>query len=194
VRRPRTIAASTILLALALGGCGVGTQSSAVSVERRDVPFDLLDPITAPAASPEGAASIENLTVFMVRGDRLVPVGRSPDGPISPQTAMAALARGPSDAEVAAGVQSAVGPSNPARSVQVEEHRVVVDLDGDFLTAGGDQIVGIAQIVFTLTTLIGIDSVQFRLEGEPVEVPLPDGVLTADPVRDSDYLALAPAG
>ena len=156
------------------------------------MPFDLLAPIGAPASAPEEAGVLETLTIFLLRGDRLIPVGRAPAGPISAEGAMAALSRGPTEDEAHTGVQSALGPSNPTRSVQIEDDKAVVDLDGRFLTAGGDQIVGIAQIVFTLTALIGIDRVQFLLEGEPVEVPLPDGVLTDQPVRDGDYLALSP--
>jgi hypothetical protein len=45
----------------------------------------------------------------------------------------------------------------------------------------------VAQIVLTATSVPGVRAVLLTLAGEPVEVPLPSGELTADPVTAADY-------
>ncbi|HEX6312359.1 MAG TPA: GerMN domain-containing protein, partial [Acidimicrobiia bacterium] len=50
----------------------------------------------------------------------------------------------------------------------------------------------LAQIVYSLTELEPGVRVQFLVDGEPVEVPRGDGVLTRRPVDRDDYVELAP--
>ena len=55
---------------------------------------------------------------------------------------------------------------------------------------GPDQVLAIAQVVMTLTSLPGVDSVQFVRDDETVEVPLPDGTLVRRPLTAADYSSL----
>ena len=47
------------------------------------------------------------------------------------------------------------------------------------------------QVVLTATSVRGIERVQLvRADGQPIEVPLPDGALTSLPLEARDYLSL----
>jgi spore germination protein GerM len=66
-----------------------------------------------------------------------------------------------------------------------------VDLGGSFGQVGGqEQILAVAQLVFTATSVPGIVKVQFTLGGRPVEVPAGDGTLTQGPLGRSDFPSL----
>ena len=57
-----------------------------------------------------------------------------------------------------------------------------------------DQLLALAQLVFTLTARPGIGQVRFTLRGEAIQVPRADGSLVATPVSRDDYSAVAPVG
>ena len=48
----------------------------------------------------------------------------------------------------------------------------------------------VGQIVFTVTSVDDVDRVQLLRDGRTIEVPLPVGARTAEPVGPSDYLSL----
>jgi hypothetical protein len=56
---------------------------------------------------------------------------------------------------------------------------------------GGNQLLAVAQVLWTLTEFPGIDGVLFVLDGPLVAVPTDDG-LTDRPVDRADYAAVAP--
>jgi hypothetical protein len=191
----KRVAAAVVLLALGAGatGCGVREQSSPQAIDSSDVPFDLLESQPTPEVPNAGESVGYQLTIYLLGAERLVPVLRQAPQPPDLATALDTLAEGPTADEVALGLQSAVGPESPARPVRAEGALAVVELSDAFLTGSGDQIAGLAQIVFTLTEGSGVEGVQFLLDGEPVEVPRADGVLTTEPVGRTDYARLAPA-
>jgi hypothetical protein len=47
-----------------------------------------------------------------------------------------------------------------------------------------------AQLVFTVTSVQGIDRMQLVRNGRTIEVPLPGGARTSEPVGAGDYLRL----
>ena len=50
----------------------------------------------------------------------------------------------------------------------------------------------IGQVVLTLSSAPGIESVVLVSDGQPVQVPLPGGALTDQPVTGDDYAELLP--
>jgi spore germination protein GerM len=68
-----------------------------------------------------------------------------------------------------------------------------VDVSSEFGTVGGsDQVLAVAQIVYTLTSSRYIDSVRFAINGNPTEVPDGSGSLSGTPRTRKDYPRLAP--
>jgi hypothetical protein len=178
----------TAVLALAavpvLAGCGVGAQSApeAVSIPRP----------TTPSTGGAGDAAGDRVTVWFVRGGRLEAAER-PAEDRGVDAALHALAAGPTRAEVLDGLQTALSPQSltPDRPVTADAV-VTVGVSREFTeVAGGNQLLAVAQVVFTVTEVPGVAAVRIIAEGSPVEVPTDDG-LTADPVGREDYASVAP--
>lgn len=132
--------------------------------------------------------------MFLVRNSRLVRVGRQPWNPPSLDGAIAALLRGPAADERAEGVRTAL--TRPVRLAGALAAGVpLIDVTDSFTDVEGEeQILALAQLVFTLTALPGVDGVSFALDGRPVEVPTGDGALKRGPIRREDFAAVAPVG
>ena len=180
------------MLAVVAVACGVPTDSEPRALPPERVPFGLLDPTSTPSttpASPEGAVS---LTVYLVTQERLTAVTRDVPPPVGPEQALQALLAGVNQREAASGMRSAIAPATEARTTAVAGGEVRVDLNRAFLSGGTkEQILAVAQIVYTVTALPGLDSVAFTLSGRSVEVPSADGKLRAGPLRRSDFAAVA---
>ncbi len=192
MRRGRTLSLGC-LVAVMLFGCGIPVEDRA-----RPVPADMIPssvpahgPATSSASGDRGSASAD---VFLVRDSRLVRVGRQPWDPPALEGAIAALLRGPTAAERADGVRTAL--TRPVRLAGTVAAGVpLIDVTDSFADVEGqEQILALAQLVFTLTALPGVDGVSFALDGRPVEVPTGDGALKRGPIRRHDFAAVAPVG
>ncbi|WP_222195026.1 GerMN domain-containing protein [Modestobacter italicus] len=180
MRRPLVLLVALVLL---LAGCGVGTQDSPERLTLTEAP-------TARPSSP-GPGTVE-LEVFFVRGTRLEPVSRSAPS-LDAETLLEVLVAGPTRTEVLAGLRTAIAPQTPTVPTGLAERRLEVDLPRELTdVTGGNQLLTVAQLVWTLTTLPTVDEVRFTSGGVPVEVPT-DAGLTGAPVDRDDYRSVAPA-
>ncbi|MGY1669129.1 GerMN domain-containing protein [Geodermatophilus sp. SYSU D00710] len=177
----RTVA--LLVAASLVVGCGVRPQ---------DAP-ETVSPAAAPSPTPPGdtATTGPQLTVFLVRGADLVPVQRRTDA-ATVQAALEQLVEGPSRAEAGTGIRTAL----PPEVVGVEEVGVggivtVAVTRGFTGITGGNQLLAVAQVVWTLSDLPTISGVRFVVDGTPVEVPTDVG-LSDRPVNRDDYRTVAP--
>ncbi len=186
MRIPAAVARALALLvtALLVTGCGVRPQDGPESVT----------PATASPPQPGGDSSTAGprLTVYFVRGNGLVPVERRTDAATT-QAALGQLVEGPTRAEAGTGIRTALVPE----VVGVEDVRpdglVTVTVTRGFTgITGGNQLLAVAQVVWTLTDLSTITSVRFVVDGVAVEVPT-DAGLSDRPVGRGDYRSVAPA-
>jgi len=190
VTRIGVLAVSGLLIA-GVAGCGVPTHESATKVESENVPFELLEPDRGVDAGAEAGA--EDVVLYFVRTGRLVRASRRL--PVSPTAGrvLASLREGPTTAEGSAGARSALPAQNSVRSVSLAGGTATVDLARRFTTlSSSDQLLALAQIVYTLTARPGIGQVRFTLQGESTEVPRANGSLTSARVSRDDYAPLAP--
>ena len=169
-----------------LCACGVGAQRSPESIE---VPRS-----AAPAPGAVSGPGGPEVTVFLVRGEQLEPVlrpGRSADV----ATALTLLVSGPLPTEVAGGLRTALAPQALEVSREApDEVTVEVAVTRDFTSVTGvDQLLAVAQVVWTVTQLPGIERVRFVAQGQPLEVPTDEG-LSDQPVGRNDYRSVAPPG
>src|SRR5581483_8942546 len=151
-----------------LAACGVQPDRTASVENDRNVPFDLLDR----SASTAPATTVVDRTtdVYLVDGDHLRAVHRPATS--DPAALVAALVQGPTADEGTTGLRTAVlGPA--------------------FTTVNVDQqILALGQLVFTLTSLPGVNRVRFQLDGETTKVTRADGSTVTGAVSRADYDSL----
>jgi hypothetical protein len=184
-----------VLAVCGAAGCGIPPDKGATLAQPRDVPFDLLDASssTGTTAIPAPSTPTTRATLFFVQGERLAAASRDLPSPLSAQSVLESLVNGPTDSEIALGLRTALLADDLIRSVGVAGGIATVDLGPAFAEIGGrDQILALAQIVSTLTSLPGVGRVTFTLEGNAVGVPRGDGAITTGSVSRDDYALLAP--
>ena len=190
VRRPL---AAFFVLVLVLAGCGIPVEDSARTLSADEIPSSLPSPTSAPT-SPPADPSPASAEVFFVRGSRLAPVRREVSVPPSVEGTITALLTRPTPDERSQGLRTAL-PGEVRLAGTVAAGIPLIDVTESFAQVEGEeQILALAQVVFTLTGLPGVEGVSFALTGRPVEVPTGDGTLKRGPLRRQDFAAVAPLG
>lgn len=182
-----------VLLALLLGGaCGIPVEGQAEQVQ--DVPFGLMDPDAPAPAETEDPGEGPVIQVYLIdpSGQQLIPVERRlAEAPLP--AVVAALMAGPTAAERAEGLGSALTDDSAVASVELVGGVASVDLTAQFTVLDGPtQRLAIAQLVFTLTSRPGLGRVSFTLEGQPIDIPRGDGTLATGSVARDNYRELMP--
>jgi hypothetical protein len=191
-RNIRCIVTAVAALGLVLAaGCGVPSQDSATETDPNQVPFGLLDRNRGVEVGGLGGRSV---VVFLTDEGRLYRTTRNIPPPLRLDAVLETLKEGPTRAELAGGVRSAVLDDDTFGDVAVAGGTAVVDLSRPLTgRSNADQILALAQIVFTLTARPGIGQVQFTLADQSIEIPVANGTTTTNPVSRDDYQSLAPA-
>ncbi len=178
----------TVMLAVA--GCSVGAEESA---HRLDLEVD-----RGVLTTPNGDTQIPEpdsiaLSVYLVRDNRLVHVTRelTNRGSSSLESVVTYAIAGPTAPEARSGIWSAIPPGTSLISTQLQDGVAEIDLSSDFAAIGGtDEILAVAQIVWSVTALTDIDSMVFLLNGTPTSVPGAGGVLISGPIDEDEYREL----
>ncbi|MBW3555838.1 MAG: GerMN domain-containing protein [Actinobacteria bacterium] len=174
--------------------CGVQGEERPETLSASEVPYGLLEeaPSTTTSTTLVDARKV-GLVIFLVVGGRLHPAPRSVTTPLTVAKALSALLAGPEEDEAVAGLRSAINPAASLVPSRVDPSTWVVDVSTEFVQGPtSEQVLGLAQIVFTLTEIPGVTGVRFTLEGAPIEVPTPSGTTSAPLGRDA-FVDLAPA-
>jgi spore germination protein GerM len=130
--------------------------------------------------------------LYFIRDERIARVSRRLTS-AEVATRLAALAAGPNEEETHAGFGSAISTGLPLRIDAHQGTQVTIDVGQDLLQSRGQQqLLAIAQIVFTVTEVPGISSVIFQVDGRSVQVPVSDGTLAVRAVTRADYRMLLP--
>jgi Sporulation and spore germination len=178
------------LTGLLLVACGISPDSSPQPINRKDVPYGLLDrpPATTPVSIPDAF-----VTIYLDGVQRLVAVSRPVPAPASVRGALVALGQGSTTAEAAQGLVSPISTAVPLLLVNLGAASATVDLSRSFANLGEqEEIVAVAQLVYTMTSFPGIRMVVIKIDGSVATVPTGTGTVTKKPVSRSDYLSLAP--
>ena len=191
--------AAALAVLVGLAGCGVGTGGSPEELADSEVPYGLLS--SAPTTSaPSSVPTVgDEPRVYLVSADDvLVPTGRDVRaGSLRSQLEdlLDLLTAGPTDDEREEGLATALPPGAELVVTAVDGDTVTVDLTGPGEAPSGLQSRrAVAQIVLTATSLPGVRSVLLTSDGDPLEAPLPSGVLTSEPLEAADFerLLVAP--
>lgn len=197
--RPRWSLGPVVAAAvLTLSSCGLPRDGSARTVDKEDVPYRLLEsdapsttslpPQTGPARAP---------VVFWLADDHLVPEATEEKCSEPPEVVvdrlLSTLSAGPSDEGRAIGRSSTIPPDFRLDLVGIVDGTAEVDIEPETSLSAERLPVAVAQVVLTVTSAPTVRAVVLVTGGEPVQLPLPEGVLTGDPVTAGDYDELVAA-
>ncbi|NHC15652.1 GerMN domain-containing protein [Motilibacter deserti] len=183
---------AALLVAVTLAGCGVREASTPAYVDPAAVPYGLLGS-AAPTSTVTGTGELlgGGPAVYFVRDGRLEPTPappRSGTGLDQLDQLLDALAAGPPAAQQRRSIGTALPPGVSLRVVGVRAGVATVELAGDPTGSDVDQApLAVAQIVFTVTSLRGAESVLLTRDGDRLSAPLPDGSLVDRELTAADY-------
>jgi len=204
--------AALVLLVLALTACGsedatsVGPSPTATDTTETSGGSDGGEP-TGTETTPTETAPAEPVSfqVWFAAPDlderlngggdpKLFPVRRSAQTVAVGRAALEELIAGPAAGD-GERVSSALPAGTRLLGLNIEDGLATVDLSAEFESGGGSlsMQMRLAQVVFTLTQFPTVDRVEFRLDGEPVDVFSGEGIVLDGPVDRGDYEDLMPA-
>ncbi len=156
----------------------------------------LLLVLCAAAALPAVASSSRTtrVAVYLVRGERVQPFGRTVAVPSVARGALLALLRGPSASERRQGYATTIPAGVAVRGVSIAGGVAKVDLSRRFESGGGSlsMLLRVAQVVHTMTQFTNVQRVQFRLDGEPVDAIGGEGVVVGPAIGRGQVESQAP--
>ncbi|MEV4703177.1 GerMN domain-containing protein [Actinoplanes sp. NPDC049316] len=154
-------------------------------------------PLTSPAATTAGTEPPGEVVevLCLVRDGRIVQAVRRVSAPPTVQRQLETLAAGPTEAERANGLTTALAATTLRVDVPAGSTEAQVEVaETDESNARSDETLAYGQIVCTLTSRADVNSVVFTRGGDVLQVPRADGSLSRGPLGAGDYADLiAPA-
>jgi hypothetical protein len=144
----------------------------------------------------EPAEAKSDVVVYLLRGEDVAAVMRTvPESDDLPRATVEELLAGPTDEEAAAGIGTTIPEGTELLGLEIDDGVATVDLSGAFDDGGGSlaMFTRLAEVVHTLTRFPEVESVDFRIDGEPVETFSSEGIVLDDPQTRADYEDQAPA-
>ncbi len=182
----RLRALAAISASIALSACGIDVESE----PERLSPDEVLRPAERPSPAVVSTPQGSRLMLYFVRGNRVGVTYRRPAERTDLQAALDALFAGPTADEQQQGIRSAI-PLDAAAIVRTAAPMAVVDVNRDFAQVeGGDQVLALAQIVFTATAIRGVQGIQLTVDGRQLQAPTPDGRLLTGALTRSHFASL----
>jgi len=193
----RLVALAVLVTAFAAAGCSIPTQSAPSTVAPSKVPFNLLDPhpSTTTTTQPK-APSYVSVKVFFINGatQQLQAEPRYVQPPAPLTSILTAMLQGPTSAEMASGVFTAI-PSNVTvlTAATTAPNVVTVNMNQAFSQIQGTNTeLSVAQVVATVAAENGLGTgVIFEIDGQRTSVPIANASLVAGPVYLIQFLSAA---
>jgi Sporulation and spore germination len=196
VRRSRGAVLATVAgcSALVCAACGLPSDGTVHPIEPSAVPYALLSPAPQEPAHEAGPNTASPELYLVDRSDLLVPfpttVAAGSTSTVARQV-LDQLDDGPTESARRSGLGSALGPDASLSLTDVSGGTATVEVSlpaGD--PAPSRLPLAVGQIVLSLTSVPGVELVQLRQDDTLVEVALPGGARTSEPVGAGDYRAL----
>lgn len=205
VRRALYILLAILVLGAGSAGCkpkpttssndaGNGSSTPTATPPSEDTTLPAEDGST-PADTAEPAQPIF-VRVYLTRGDKLaVSTRRIPATKAVATAAVRELLAGPTSDEVSYGLNTTIPTGTKLIGVTVKGGVATVNLTGSFESGGGSlsMTMRLAQVVYTLTQFSTIKSVDFSLDGKPVDVFGGEGIMLDKPQTRGDFEYVLPA-
>ncbi|MBN1629832.1 MAG: GerMN domain-containing protein, partial [Thermoleophilia bacterium] len=195
-------------LALVMAGCGAngevgdgGTVSTTAPapITTTTNTTDTVEETTTTAVSQTTTTVAEDtmaVRVYFSSGEKICATTREIPKTLEVGAAsMRALLEGPTDAEEEAGMVSNIPEGTTFLGLDVADGVATVDLSQEYSSGGGSlsMFMRLAQVVFTLTQFPTVEGVNFKLDGEPIDVLGGEGIIIDHPQTRADYESMSPA-
>jgi len=150
--------------------------------------------VSEPTATPTEPVETSEVKAYFLNGEEVTPVTGTAQGKGVAAAAMELLLTGPSNTQSLQGLTTSVPAGTTLNGVTIEDGVATVDLSPEFASGGGtlSMRARVAQVVFTLTQFTTIESVQFRIDGEALDVLGGEGIILDGPRTRIDEEAFAP--
>lgn len=183
--------------AFAAAGCAIPTQNAPNAIAPSKVPFGLLNrhPPTTTTTQPKPSSFVPVRVYFLNSTNQLEPTARVVATPAPLSSIITAMLAGPTSAEAAAGIFTAIPSDVTVLSTTTQGSVVTVNLNTAFgQITGNDTELSVAQIVATIATENGLTTgVIFEIDGQRTSVPIANGSQVTGPVYLNQFLNVAPA-
>lgn len=153
-----------------------------------------------PSASPSSTGTTLVRSYFVLGGppgtEGLVPVLRQvPTTPTPARAAMDALLAGPTAAETAGTIGTAIPDGTKLLGLSTKNGVATVDLSTEFDSGGGSASMRyrLGQVVYTLSQFSTVKTVVFQIEGQTVTVFGSEGITLSGPVGRANFYDILPA-
>jgi spore germination protein GerM len=193
-RRPPRLAVlvAGLVALVAAAGCSSPVDSGPKTLRAASIPEALRSPSSTTSTSVPSGES-EEVTVYYIQGDRLAPVTRRVSPPVTVEKVLQKLFAGPTTAEAVGGLRSAISPDTDILGAPIEARIATVNVSKNFAFGlPTDQIMAVAQVVFTAVEIPGVTGVLFAENGRRQEVPQGDGSSTSAPLGRASYPQVTP--
>jgi spore germination protein GerM len=192
-RRPRlAVLVAGVVALVGAAGCSAPVDSGPKTLRAASIPEALRSPSSTTSTSVPSGES-EEVTVYYIQGDRLAPVKRRVSPPVTVEKVLQKLFAGPTTAEAVGGMRSAISPDTDILGAPIEARIATVNVSKNFAFGlPTDQIMAVAQVVFTAVEIPGVTGVLFAENGRRQEVPQGDGSSTSAPLGRASYPQVTP--
>jgi len=181
--RRLAVAAAVAFAAVSIAACGIPLDAQPETID--------VEAVDSPENGGPVLGDLSSVSMYLIRDEVLVPVTRDLPSPPSPEGALGSLLDGVTEPEQRANLRTAIPPGTSVIDITADGRVLLVDLSREFASVGGEEeILAVAQIVLTATSIQGVDLVALHLEGLPTNAPVASGALSDDPVGASDYESL----
>jgi spore germination protein GerM len=167
-----------------LAGCAIPTDNAPRDISDRD----RADPVADNAATGAegGKARVYLLVTEEGRGPVLVPVSRDVDE--NSRALITALLQGPTSAELAAQLRTALTSEVSLLSTRLDSGTLTLDFTRELAELSGNTLINaLAQIVWTASQLDGVEALRILVEGNATAWPALSGELQSDLLTVFDY-------
>lgn len=205
VRLTAALATSVLVLLAAVSCVSSSTEPPSSSSTTTNVVLPTTTvPVTPPPSQMKPDESSTTSTVllteqseiiYFVFGEKLVATRRTVQMGDNLKQVVESLLAGPNALESEIGFGTAIPSGTRLRAVRLVGGTAQVDLSADYGSGGGSlsMLLRVAQVVFTLTELPGVERVEFLIEGSPVDSIGGEGVAVAGGVTRADFQEFLPS-
>jgi spore germination protein GerM len=191
----RLVAFVVLAVAFLAAGCSIPTQGAPSSIPPSKVPFDLLDPHlpTTTTTLPKPSSLVEVKVFFLNSQNQLQPEPRVVASPAPLLSIISSMLAGPTNAETAGGVFTAIPSDVAVLSATTQGNVVTLNMNSAFGQISGTSTeLAVAQLVATVATENGLSTgVIFEIDGQRASVPIANGSQVAGPVYLIQFLNVA---